>query len=260
MEGKVISKPKILDLFCGAGGAAMGLHRAGFEVVGVDIKPQPHYPFPFRCMDALEVMDILLRGEGIEFTGSLIRLFLNDLDAYWASPPCQAYCDNNISKPNSHSQLIEPTRARLMRTGRFFIIENVQKAPLKASVLLCGTMFGLHVIRHRYFEMNFAPPMSPYSCNHWGPVINADFAPVYGRGSKGRRYIELDEKGRRVKKRIGRGKPPPNGWTFKQWYQYAMAIDWMQTQKELTEAIPPAYSEYLGKYLMQEIESKVMAL
>lgn len=227
-------KPRLLDLFCGAGGAAVGYHRAGFEVVGVDIKTQPNFPFEFIQADALTFP-------------------LDGFDAYHASPPCQAFTDNNITRETNHPDLIEPTRTLLVATGQPFVIENVQGAPIIASLLLCGTMFGLHVIRHRYFEMNIAPPMSPFSCNHWGTVINADFAPVYGRGSKGRRYIEVDEHGVRVRKRIGRGKPPPNGLSFKEWFRNAMGIDWMQNIKELTESIPPAYTEYIGKYLMDQI-------
>lgn len=213
----------------------MGYHRAGFEVEGVDIKPQPHYPFKFYQADALEFP-------------------LEGYDAYHASPPCQAFTDNNVARETTHPDLIQPTRTILVATSKPFIIENVQKAPLVASLLLCGTMFGLNVIRHRYFEMNIAPPFSPFSCNHWGTVINADFAPVYGSGSKGRRYVEIDKDGKRVRKRIGRGKPPPNGWTFKQWFMNAMAIDWMQTTKELVEAIPPAYTEYIGKFLLKAVE------
>ena len=242
----MISKPKILDLFCGAGGAAMGLHRAGFEVYGIDIKPQPHYPFPFRCMDALEAMDILLRGEGIEFTGSLIRLFINDFDAYWASPPCQHAStiakQNRILRPGKydHPDLIPQTREVLIKAGKPYIIENVVGAALVNPIRLCGSWFGLRLHRHRLFETNFGVLGTPCS-HHWQkPFFKtcdkrcstlATCVPVYGHNY----YNEFEVA------------------------QKEMGIDWMDTE-ELNEAIPPAYSEYLGKYLMQEIESKVMAL
>lgn len=212
-------RPRILDLFCGAGGAAMGLHRAGFEVVGVDIKPQKHYPFEFHQADAMTYP-------------------LEGFDAYWASPPCQAYMDTrgNGRKPSKHPRLIGPTRERLVATGRPYIIENVHKAPLMASLLLCGTMFDLRVIRHRYFELSFPAPMSPFACNHWGTVAAGEFVGVYAFGGKGHRH------GAGVRD----ASPEPSQVTAAE----AMGIDWM-TAKELTQAIPPAYSEYIGKQLMK---------
>jgi DNA (cytosine-5)-methyltransferase 1 len=211
--------PRILDLFCGAGGAAMGLHQAGFEVVGVDIKPQPHYPFEFHQGDALAYL-------------------LEGFDAYWASPPCQAYMDTrkNGAKPSKHPRLIEPTRERLVATGKPYIIENVHKAPLKGSLLLCGTMFGLRVIRHRYFELSFPAPMSPFTCNHWGQVANGEFVGVYAMGGRGHRHG----------KGLRDGPPEKAQVTAAE----AMGIDWMTT-KELQEAIPPAYSRFIGEQLMK---------
>ncbi len=130
-------KPRLLDLFCGAGGASAGYHRAGFEVVGVDIKPQPHYPFEFHQADALEFP-------------------LEGYDAYHASPPCQAYsvCTKQEQKKN-YKKLIGSIRNRLIPTGKPFVIENVlgAKLDLRANILLCGTMFGLPIHRHRIFEM-----------------------------------------------------------------------------------------------------------
>ena len=211
-------KPRLLDLFCGAGGAAMGYHRAGFEVIGVDHKPQPHYPFEFHQADALEFP-------------------LDGYDAYHASPPCQAYMDTNKHgrKLTKHPRLIEPTRALLEATGQPFVIENVYKAPIRVDLMLCGTMFDLRVIRHRYFEMLFSAPPSPYSCNHWGTVAGGEFVGVYARGGKGHRH--------------GRGlrdaAPLPSQVTAAN----AMGIDWM-TWYELTQSIPPAYTEYIGRYLI----------
>lgn len=228
-------KPRLLDLFCGAGGASVGYNRAGFEVVGVDIKPQPRYPFEFHQADALEYP-------------------LEGFDCYHASPPCQRYCDNNISRDTDHPDLIEPTRQRLIATGQVFVMENVQLAPLNAGLMLCGTMFGLRVIRHRYFEFNpgMPPPFPPYTCNHWGKTSTGEFAAVYGRGGKGRRYIDFDEDGKLVRKRIGRA-PGPTGRELFLFQCDCMGIDWMKTTKELTESIPPAYTEFIGKYLKNSI-------
>jgi hypothetical protein len=218
----------LLDLFCGAGGAAMGYYRAGFEVVGVDIKPQPHYPFEFHQEDALIYP-------------------LGGFDAYHASPPCQAYldCNKNGKKITKHPRLIEPIRDRLLSTLRPFIIENVHKAPINAGLMLCGTMFGLNVIRHRYFEFNFNPPMSPFHCNHWGSVARGDFVAVYGRGGKGPRYP-------------GGRMPSPINVRFTK--SYAMGIEWEMTDKEINESIPPAYTEYIGRYLIGQCIQQAIEL
>jgi DNA (cytosine-5)-methyltransferase 1 len=136
-----------LDLFCGAGGASKGLHDAGFEVVGVDIKPQSNYPFAFVQADAL-TFD--LRG----------------FDFIWASPPCQAFTLAQRIQKRSHPDLIAPIRKRLVKTGRPYVIENVVGAPLVNPILLCGSMFkGLRVYRHRLFESNFAA-RAPRKCAH----------------------------------------------------------------------------------------------
>jgi len=215
-----MTKPKLLDLFCGAGGAAMGYHRAGFDVVGVDINPQPRYPFEFHQADALEY----LAEHGQEF------------NVIHASPPCQAYVDHNKNKETKHPRLIAPTRKLLRMVGRHFVIENVRHAPLKANLMLCGTMFGLRVLRHRYFENNFGLTMSPYSCNHWGQVANGDFIGVYAFGGRGHRR--------------GNGKRDGKPGSPKITPDEAMGIDWM-TYQELTQAIPPAYTEFIGRQLMK---------
>jgi hypothetical protein len=219
-----MKKYKLLDLFCGAGGATKGYQRAGFYVVGVDIKPQPHY-----CGDEFHQADAL------DFP-------LEGFDAYHASPPCQAYmdCNSHGLKPTKHPRLIEPIRELFLKTGKPFVIENVHKAPLKARLMLCGTMFGLRVIRHRYFEASFPLPLSPFTCNHWGSVARGVFIAVYGRGGKGPRTPK------------GRIPYPLNPQCSK---HEAMGIDWDMTDKEINDAIPPAYTEYIGKHLMQYMES-----
>lgn len=131
--------PRILDLFCGAGGCGMGYHRAGFDVVGVDIEPQPNYPFQFHLGDALE----FVKAHGHEF------------DAIHASPPCQAYSETQKLQGNDHPELIEPTREALQALGLPWVIENVPGSPLINPVELCGGMFGLRTYRHRLFETSF---------------------------------------------------------------------------------------------------------
>ena len=214
---------KLLDLFCGAGGAAMGYYRAGFEnITGVDIEPQPNYPFKFVQADALEY----LAEHGREY------------DVSHASPPCQAYVDHNKNKKSKHPRLIKPTRKALKETEKYYIIENVRHAPLLSDLMLCGTMFGLRVFRHRYFENNFSLAMSPFSCNHWGQVADGEFIGVYAFGGHGHR------KGPGVRD----PKPAPPKVTPSE----AMGIDWM-TNYELTQAIPPAYTKFIGEHLMKEL-------
>ena len=153
-----MSRPKLLDLFCGAGGCSVGYHRAGFDVTGVDARPQPSYPFAFVQADALAYL-----GEhGREY------------DAVHASPPCQRYSIARRIHGNgeTHPDLLEPTRAALVSNGRPWIIENVPGAPVRFPVLLCGLMFGLRVFRHRLFESSvllFCPPPSRASDRelHW---------------------------------------------------------------------------------------------
>ena len=219
---------RLLDLYCCAGGAGMGYRRAGFdEVVGVDIVPRPNYPagpgFSFVQSDALE----FLKAHGHEF------------DAIHASPPCQAYIQRNKNLVTKHPRLIEPTREALIASGKPYIIENVDGSPLIDPVVLCGTMFGLPLRRHRLFEglrgMALTPP-----CNHWGTVAGGDFAGVYAFGGKGHRH------GAGV--RDPKNKPGPD-------WNVAMGIDWM-SRHELTQAIPPAYTEWIGTQLLKQLDNE----
>ena len=146
---------KLLDLYCGAGGAGMGYNRAGFEVVGVDIKPQPNYPFEFVQADALEY----LREHGHKF------------DVIHASPPCQAHSSLTVlTSTKEHMDLIPATREALQKTGKPYIIENVPGAPLLDPLTLCGTEFGLGVARHRLFESNMMLT-GHGKCNHAGKEL-----------------------------------------------------------------------------------------
>ncbi len=157
-------KPRLLDLFCGAGGAAMGYHRAGFEVVGVDIAPQPHFRFEFHQADALTVD-------------------LDGFDAIHASPPCQAYSwSARRWSEIPRADLLEATRGLLASSGRPYVIENVVGAPMRQPVTLCGRMFGLPLIRHRLFESNVELWPLPGHPRHVGLVGRGEAVTVAGHG------------------------------------------------------------------------------
>lgn len=213
----VVSVKRLLDLFCGAGGAAMGYHRAGFEVVGVDINPQPHYPFEFYQANAL--------------TYPIDAGF----DAIHASPPCQSYTRKATDwgrKRNhwtDHPDLLVITRDFLRLTGLPYVIENVPGAPIDAQLELCGTHFGLKIIKHRLFEANWPLPMAPASCDH---------RDVYNPWSgKGRSADQLRE---------AQGTPwiPMSGGASRK----------AGVTGDLFNAIPPAYTEWIGKALLVYLE------
>lgn len=199
---------RILDLFCGAGGAGEGYRRAGFDVTGVDIAPQPRNPHRFVQADALE----FLRAHGHEY------------DAVHASPPCQRFSSlTALTSTKEHPDLIAPLRELLRASGKPWVIENVRGAPLENATMLCGTLFGLSVARHRYFETSFRlPKVRP--CSHKGKEL----------------YTVLTKSCRK----IGDMRGPSSHAIGKR----AMGIDWM-TQAELGEAIPPAYTAWIGQTL-----------
>jgi len=234
-----MNRPRLLDLFCGAGGAGMGYYRAGFEVVGVDINSQPRYPFPFIQMDALLALRCLLDYRGLTFSNGE-KLYLADFDAFHASPPCQRYSAVTKATGNEHKHpdLIDETRELLEKIGKPYVIENVMRAPLVNPLKLCGTMFGLHVIRHRLFECN--PPIyfAPKTCK-----CRNQHTQIGGKhGFLGRTYQNKKE-----------GFITVIGATYKlEVGQWAMGIDWM-TRKELSQAIPPAYTKYIGKRIMEQL-------
>ena len=204
-----------LDLFCGAGGATKGLQRAGFHVTGVDIAKQPRY-----CGDMFVQADSMLPP-----------FDLTRFDFIWASPPCQAYTPQG--KPGRHPMLIEATRELLRSSGVSYVIENVVGAPLLNPVL-CGSMFGLGVRRHRKFEASFEIGLVP-ECRHEGHDVRAYY------GSWGREAY--------------RAKKPGNKDTLRGTVERAsadMGIDWMPW-KPLTQAIPPAYSEFIGRAALQRM-------
>lgn len=191
-------KPRLLDLFCGAGGAGMGYHRAGFDVVGVDIAPQPRYPFEFHQADAMTYP-------------------LDGFDAIHASPPCPRYA--NVTRwrgdQDAHPDLLPPIRQRLDESGLPWVIENVVGAPMRADLMLCGSMFGLKVRRHRWFESNILLFTMLPPCRH-----SRDLLP----------FMHKNELA----------------------YAHALGVPWM-TAVSARDAIPPVYTEHIGRQLLEHI-------
>ena len=259
----MIGNPRMLDLFCGAGGAAMGYHRAGFRVVGVDIDQQPHYPFDFVQADALEY----LAEHG------------HDYDAVHASPPCQGYSImHNLPwlRGREYPYLLHPTIEALAALGRPYVVENVMGARHGSAILkrrgleahglqagfLCGAMFGMPFYRHRLFAANWLW-LAPGHPKHKGRISN------------GGRHITSQHRGGHITAQIviedhgGR-----TGLTFRPGYERvpfsvptvlhdavgwriaaeAMGIDWMK-RDELTQAIPPMYTEHIGLQLIRRLST-----
>lgn len=215
-------KPRLLDLFCGGGGAAMGYHRAGFDVVGVDIQRQGNYPFTFWRADAIQVLRTIL-ADGSPF------------DAIHASPPCQAYTRKAATWGRArvndiqHPDLLGPTRELLNQAGVPYVIENVPGAPINAQLMLCGSMFGLRIQKHRLFEGNWSMPFAPTTCDH-SDLYN----PWQGAGRSAQKLRD------------------------------AQGIDWLPISGgasrkagytgDLFNAIPPAYTEWIGQRLFASLE------
>ncbi|MFC8641107.1 DNA methylase [[Kitasatospora] papulosa] len=223
-------RPLLLDLFCCAGGAATGYHRAGFDVIGVDIVDRPNYPFTFVRAEALEYLAALIAsGEIRRFT------------AVHTSPPCQAGCALTVGTNASqgwggdHDDLVAPTRALLERTGLPYVIEQPNgRAEIRKDLSLCGEMFGLGVLRHRNFELGSWTITRPAHPKHRGYVRgyrhgvyrDGPYVAAYGSGGGKATVPEMQE---------------------------AMGITWTSVREELTEAIPPAFSEHIGRALLTAI-------
>ncbi|MCW2132924.1 hypothetical protein [Arthrobacter sp. VKM Ac-2550] len=214
---------KILDLFCGAGGAGKGYKEAGFHVTGVDIAAQPDY-----------AGDIFVQGDALTY----LAAHWQDFDAIHASPPCQASTalTKGTNKGKLYVNLIPATRALFAQIDKPTVIENVQGSDLRRDLTLCGEMFGLGVIRHRYFEVEgwqaFPTRHKPHRgrVRGWrhGTYYDGPYLAVHGEGG-------------------GKG-------TVAEW-QVAMGIDWTNNRKSIAEAIPPAYTRFIGGQLMQQLES-----
>ncbi len=199
-----MSRPVLLDLFCGEGGAAVGYHRAGYEVVGIDHVPQPRYPYEFHPGDALALGRELLSTR--RFT------------AVHASPPCQAYASVTRwrGQQDNHPELVEPTRDLLTETGLPWIIENVVGAPIRPDYVLCGSHFGLKVRRHRWFETSWHGYTLLPTCRHH------------------RTDLPFMHKNERA-------------------FADALGCTWM-SNKGGRQAIPPAYTHFLGEELFANLQ------
>jgi hypothetical protein len=208
-----MSRPRLVDLFAGAGGAGMGYYWAGFEVVGVDVVEQPRYPFEFHKADALTFP-------------------LDGFDAVHASPPCQAYAVAGTTRKRAdHPDLLGPTRDRLKASGLPYVIENVPTAPMPTAILLCGATFGLPIVRHRKFEIHPDPGLVPSTCpqQRWGRTA---------------------------------GSHSPGMWPYAQgswaqaWREHVLPVVWpWMTLEEAGQAIPPAYTEFIGGFLLDHLRS-----
>lgn len=210
------NKPRLLDLFCGGGGCCKGYQDAGFYVVGVDIVDQPRYPG-----------DEFVQADVMEWLPWAIATRYTDwFDVISASPPCQRYGEmQNIHKnPSSHPDLVEPVRNLLKRSGKPYVIENVIGSPLDSHVMLCGTMFGLRIIRHRLFESPFLPLILIPPCNH-----SDVYDPWHGPDRTADKFRD------------------------------ALGIDWLPVgggdhkAGTIDNAIPPAYCEFIGRKLLEVI-------
>lgn len=229
-------RPVLLDLFCKAGGMTKGYQRAGFYVVGMDIEPQPNY-----CGDEFVQGDAMtvLRVMAYEAQGPI------RWHAIHASPPCQHYSDLAHRNRNADEwpDLVPEVQGLLRLIGLPYVIENVEGAPLRDPVRLCGTMFpGLRVLRHRLFEAGGFHIPEPAHPKH--PL-------VFTHDKRKAHYGKLDQNTSFVQVTGGGNCTIDNA-------RDAMGIDWM-TKAELNEAIPPAYAEYVGRYLHAAIERRAAA-
>ena len=214
-----MSRPRLLDLFCGAGGAAMGYHRAGFDVVGVDINPQPNYPFEFIQGDAIDYLQAVVDGEA-------------HYHAIHASPPCQDHMRGGQHPTHGTGWMLNACRRMLLLQGKPWVIENVPGAPMRADYRLCGCQFGLRLRRERWFETSWEGFAFMEPCHHDGPVPS-----VVGTGTPSW-----------VAKVLGYN---PGIAELRE----CMGIDWMN-RKELSQAIPPAYTEFIGTQLLATLEAQ----
>lgn len=226
-----MTRPRLLDLFSCAGGAAVGYHRAGFDVVGVDLNRQRHYPFEHHVADAFDY----LAAHHAEF------------DVVHASPPCQGFtvAQNIAGNASAHLDLLTPIRAALLELGMPYIIENVPGAPMHDYMTLCGSEFGLvapdtdgellQLRRHRQFESSVFL-MGAGGCRHL-PGVQTGSVMGHGGGWPAS-----------YKARLGGGYTP-----HRKVCATLMGIDWKMTAREQSESIPPAYTEFLGRQLLEAL-------
>lgn len=208
----------MVDLFCGPGGAARGYADAGWDVVGVDLAPQPSYPYSWY------------RADWLDGLANLYAL----ADAFHASPPCQKWSRLAPATKAAYPDLIADVRAALEWTGKPFVIENVERAPLRDPITLCGTQFGLQIRRHRQFELS--PPVFAMLPPCWcrGRVASGELiGHRFGTESRGRRQ-------------------PPRRTEAER--RAALGVPWMTT-REARQAIPPAYTQWIGARLLEALEA-----
>lgn len=229
-----MEKPRLLDLFCCEGGAGMGYRQAGYEVVGVDIEPRPNYPFEFIQADALEV---LKDGR-----------FILEFDAIHASPPCQFASMSTIGLRNAgkvYPDLLAPTRKALLEVnsacGIPWVIENVPGAPMRADYVLCGSQFGLMLVRHRWFEVSWGPlPIlelhQPCTHDRRAVTITGTGTPSYTRASREKRGIA---------KNVGLAEK-----------REIMEMPWASIYG-VSQAIPPAYTRFIGEQMLAASQKEI---
>jgi len=221
-------RPRIVDLYCNAGGCAVGYHRAGFDVVGIDIVPQPFFPFPFELRDALTFLaELIADPDHLGF------------DAVHASPPCKLWTvANRVHRANTatlfdpHPDMLGPTLELLADCPIPWVVENVPGAPMPNPVTYCGSSFGLRVRRHRLFSSNV--PLTPPPCNH---AAQGQPVGVYGNGGAWTRTA-------------------PGGGGVKvagKEAAAALGVDWTDHQPNLSQMIPPAYTEHIGEQILASL-------
>lgn len=246
------SRPRLLDLFCGAGGAAMGYHRAGFDVVGVDVKPQPRYPFDFIPADVLTLRTsdpgvgrCAVYGPPLGAGPAWPDKWIGSFHAIHASPPCQAHTAmsnrwrGSGGRADSHADLIGWTRDFLIASGLPYVIENVPGArrAMRETITLTGGMFGLRVHRPRLFESNVLllapePARAP-----------RDSVGVFGKRHDGRLlWRRRDGTEQRAAKSLEEARD-------------AMGMPWA-SWRGCAEAVPPAYTEWIGRQLLAAVEAR----